>query len=265
MWIHGSIVPRSPGARAVFPRYVRVVGRGKLVACIAAVGLSVAGVSTIMIARASHDVEVQLPTEGRAISATDRAALQEIADATLHDAQAVLPTLPKRLSFEVQLGKSVIPETGETATAVPPAGVIWTVDPDRDLSWIIRTQLRPSLFHELHHLVRDEAVPRRSLMDHVVAEGMATAFERDMAKVDPPWGKPPPETEVMEWTRELLTQPESAPTKPWLIQHPDGRRWIGMRTGTFLVDRATKKSGRTAAGLASISTNEVLGLADIIK
>jgi hypothetical protein len=93
----------------------------------------------------------------------------------------------------------------------------------------------------------------------VVSEGLATAFERDVGKVDPPWGRAPPE--VMEWTREVLRQPDQADRTTWLRRHPDGRRWIGMRVGTFLVDRATRASGTSAAALVGTPTAEILRLA----
>ena len=66
---------------------------------------------------------------------------------------------------------------------------------------IVETQLRATLFHEFHHLVRDANVPSRSLMDRAVTEGMATAFERDFAGADAPWGKYP--DNVSDWVAEL--------------------------------------------------------------
>ena len=210
---------------------------------------------------ACRRTDVQLVPEGRALSGDERRAVQEIADSAFRDVAKLLPTLPKSLTLVVQPGKDVIPETGETATAVLPASVYWTFDPDRDLLAIARKELRPTLFHELHHLARDARVGRASLMDSVVTEGMATAFERDFGKVDPPWGVAPPE--VMEWTRELLDQPDLAPRDAWLSRHPDGRRWVGIRVGTFLVDRAVKASGRSAAELVTTPTAEILRLADV--
>jgi hypothetical protein len=206
-------------------------------------------------------VEVQLVAEGRALSRDERRVMQDIADSAWREVKSLLPTLPKMLTLVVHPGKDVIPETGETATAVLPASVYWTVDPDRDLLSVARKELRPSLFHELHHLARDAHVHRETLMDGVVTEGMATAFERDFGKVDPPWSIAPPE--VMEWTREVLDQPDDAPRDAWLFRHPDGRRWIGIRVGTFLVDRAMKASGRSSAELVTTPTAEILASAGV--
>jgi uncharacterized protein YjaZ len=204
-------------------------------------------------------IDVELVPEGRAFSSVEERAIRDIAESTSRDVRALIPTLPKRIALVVQPGKQVIPETGETGTTAQPSSVYWTVDPDRDVLSIIRKELRPTLFHELHHLAREARVARVALLDSVVAEGLATAFERDFGGAHPPWGEPPPEME--QWTRELMAEPPTAPREKWLSRHPDGRRWIGFRVGTYLVDRAMKTSGRTSAELALVPTAEILQLA----
>jgi hypothetical protein len=88
---------------------------------------------------------------------------------------------------------------------------------------------------------------------------MATAFERDLARTRPPWGAYP--DDVAGWLGELLALPPGAPRRPWMFRHPDGRRWIGFKVGTYLVDRAARASGRTPATMVGLSTDEVLRLA----
>lgn len=122
-----------------------------------------------------------------------------------------------------------------------------------------------TLFHEFHHLVRgwvmNGSVPRSAFIDGVVCEGLATAFERDAAGATPLWGDYP--DDVRDWIAELLPLPASAPYVDWMFLHPDGRRWIGYRAGTFIADEAISRSGRTAADLVSTSYLEVLRLAGI--
>lgn len=96
-------------------------------------------------------------------------------------------------------------------------------------------------------------------MDAVVSEGLATAFERDFAGVDVPWGHYPPDVE--SWVKELTALPAMANRSEWLFQHPDGRRWIGLRAGTYLADRAMKATGKSAADLVTTGTAEILRLA----
>jgi uncharacterized protein YjaZ len=205
-------------------------------------------------------VDVELPKSGRSLSSVEQRELQQVADATFRDVRPRLDGLPARLTLIVRWGTDVIPETGEAGSAGFPGNVAWTLDPDRDALATIRAQLRPTLVHELCHLARASRLPSRTLMERVIDEGLATAFERDVAKVDPPWGRPPPE--ILEWVREVRRQPDDADQHVWLIAHPDGRRWIGMRVGTFLVDRATRASGKTPADLVLTPAAEILRLAD---
>jgi hypothetical protein len=46
-----------------------------------------------------------------------------------------------------------------------------------------------------------------------------------------------------------------------MFQHPDGRRWIAYKVGTYLVDRAIAASGKSSAELVLTPTREVLEMA----
>src|SRR5207249_1562042 len=105
--------------------------------------------------------------------------------------------------------------------------------------------------------------PRTSFMDGVVSEGLATAFERDFGGRRPPWGEYP--EDVRQWVSELLDLPSSAPYHQWMFQHPDGRRWIGYRAGTYIADRAIAASGRSAAELVLVATDEILRNAGVYE
>jgi hypothetical protein len=211
---------------------------------------------------AAHRTTVEFyATEGYRFSPAEREIIQTIADTTALEVERVLPTLPQHLVLKVRAGKKVIPETGETGELAPPQTVYWTVDPNRDIGEIVQTKLRPTLFYEWHQLVRAQTLGGSSLMDHVIAQGLATAFTRDAAGVAVPWGQYP--ESVSAWVNELIALPPTAPVDQWLYRHPDGRRWIGMKVGTYLVDRATKSSGRSAAQLVGTSTDEILRLAGI--
>lgn len=156
----------------------------------------------------------------------------------------------------------MIAETGEAASIVPPATVIWVVSPAHNggVPAVVRGWLRASLLHECHHLVRAQTIRSETLMDEVISEGLATAFERDVAAVVSPWGSYP--LGVAKWVDELTALPPDADRNHWLRgQHADGRRWIGMRAGAYLADRAIAASGRSAADLVSMPTREVIELA----
>ena len=196
-------------------------------------------------------------------SAAEQRQIETIFLSTLREVKPLLPGLPDRIQLTVRPGNDVIDHTGETGTAMPPDALMWTVDPTRDggVSAIARRWLRASIIHELHHLARSAAQPPKTLMDHAIYEGMATVFERDFAGAKPPWGEYP--DHVAEWTNELLRLPPESPAGPWLYQHPDGRRWIGMKAGTYLVDEAMKKSQRSIQDLTTASTPEIISLSGI--
>jgi uncharacterized protein YjaZ len=140
--------------------------------------------------------------------------------------------------------------------------VVWLVDPTRPggVASVVESWLRACLFHELHHLVRDASIARKTLLDFVVAEGMATVFERDYAHVTAPWGAYKTE-EAVQWLEELRQLPPDAERHRWLHYHPDGRRWIGLKVGAYLVDRAMHRSAKSPVALVTVPTAEVLRLA----
>ncbi|MGH8295551.1 MAG: DUF2268 domain-containing putative Zn-dependent protease [Steroidobacteraceae bacterium] len=203
----------------------------------------------------------------RFFPADARSVIAEICAATDTEVHNLLPTLANEVELAAQTGHWVIPETGETATAISRRRIRWVVDPARHggLIGIARDQLRSTLFHELHHLargsVRESGARRGSIMDTVVSEGLATAFERDAGGRNSPWGRYPPE--VTSWIEELLRLPPGVPHGSWMFKHPDGRQWIGYRAGVYIVDQAQRRSGLSAAQLVHTSTSEVLSLAGI--
>jgi uncharacterized protein YjaZ len=157
----------------------------------------------------------------------------------------------------------VVAETGEDGYSIQPNSVGWLVDPHHPggVAATVKRELRGTLFHELHHLLRYAVVGTpTTLMDNVIAEGMATVFERDGAGASPPWGKYP--ANVADWVTELRALPPDADQSYWLAKrHDDGRQWIGMRAGAYLVDRAMRASGESFAQLVSTPTGDVIRMA----
>jgi hypothetical protein len=178
-----------------------------------------------------------------------------------------LPTLPAAVEVRIDSGLRVIPEHGYGAAAMTRRSISFTLDAARPglHASIIERSLRTTLFHECHHLVRGWVKHGgwrpRHFIEGVVAEGLACAFERTAADHALPWSDYP--VNVGEWVDELLRLPASAPYASWMFRHPDGRRWIGYRAGTFIADRAIAVSGRSAAELAETGCAEILALAGI--
>lgn len=199
-----------------------------------------------------------------AISYAERCALTDLSEAAYAEVLTWLPQLRMDITLTVQCGRSVIPETGEVGASVAAGHVVWVVDPERagGVQGIAEARLRATLFHELHHQVRGWVMttgPIASFVQCAVAEGLATAFERDAAGASPPWGQYPPD--VMDWVEQLRALPPYPSYGEWMFKHPDGRRWIGYRAGTFIADEAKRRAGRTPEDLVTTPAPEILALA----
>ncbi|MGC4082825.1 MAG: hypothetical protein QM736_12110 [Vicinamibacterales bacterium] len=188
----------------------------------------------------------------------ERRAIERVAMQATVDAHAVLPTLPRSLVLKVRAGSNVIPETGEASNAMSPNVIWWDVDPRHDggVRATVNRELRPSLYHAFHHLVRGNAGIGRGFRDTIVGEGMAIAFERDFARSARPWGQ----YSEADTSRvgEVLSMPDDAAWGAWLKADRQGRRWAGQRVGTYVVDRASRAMRLNAAQMAAVPTEDVI-------
>lgn len=210
-------------------------------------------------------VEFSEGTEGK-FTEEAKVSIREIAEKTEAEVRQFLPDLPEDILLSVSAGSNVIPELGIGASSPRLGHIEFVVDTNHPQSTesIVRTNLRSTLFHEMHHLTRGFVIsggePITSFMDAVVGEGMATVFEREFAGSDPLWGKYPDDVHI--WVEELIELPMSAFNSygEWMFQHPDGRRWIGYRAGTYIVDQVQSDSGLSSADLVKVPTQEILDL-----
>lgn len=196
----------------------------------------------------------------------ERSEITALAEPAVDEVRGLLPDLYPAIRIEVTAGTTVIPETGELGGAISRQIVRWIVDPGRPggPTEVARSHLRSTLFHELHHTVRGHVFANtessRRVIDLSISEGMASVFERDAAgDLDVPWAQYPDDAD--SWVRELLALPGGTDPRPWLFEHPDGRRWIGYRSGAYLVDRAIAATGLDAADLVHTPAAEILSMA----
>jgi len=198
---------------------------------------------------------------GYTFSSAEQRTIRTIAEDAVRDARVLLPNLPANLIIRVNPGTKVIDEIGSSSSHSTPNVIYWDVDPSRPggAAGIARAHLRATLFFHFHRLTRQTHQAEVTLMDHVIGLGMATVFERDAGGKTYPWGQYP--IEVTAWVTELIALPSTANLNHWMFRHPDGRRWVGMRAGTYLVDRAMSASGKSAAELVSLPSAEIIRLA----
>jgi hypothetical protein len=210
-------------------------------------------------------IELEFAESARpSISDAQRRTIRELAASIEDDVRAVLPGLPMNVVVEVRVEHQPYSRTGASGAALGPDRVAWVVDASRPEGVVAVAQktLRPILFHEFHHLARgctQNGPPFRSFLEGAICEGMATAFARDFASAEQPWATYPPEVE--SWYEEVKDLPASATTGEWMFFHSDGRQWVGYKVGTFLVDRAIEASGRSAAQLVDVVSEDVVKFA----
>jgi len=184
--------------------------------------------------------------------------------------RAALPGLAEDMTVMVMAtDRGIIPETGTGGSSYSPGRISFAFDPSRSdgPEALIRAWLPSTLFHELHHQARGWVMHGGTGPDPfihgAICEGLATAFERDETGQAPPWADYPPEAK--EWAVELLALPMEYNYVHWMFAHPDGRRWVGYRTGTFIADRAMAASGMGAGDLATVPTPDILAMAGLAE
>ena len=124
--------------------------------------------------------------------------------------------------------------------------------------------IKSTIFHEFHHLSRGWAIQDNKfsygIPNAMVNEGLAVAFTEiytgNINDVNS-YTK-----EADNWVKEILSLPLDASYAEWVMgEHPDGRTYIGYRTGNFLVRRAINNSGKSILELSNLMPNEIIKLA----
>lgn len=172
--------------------------------------------------------------------------------------------LPEHLNITVRPNSHsyhLIPQTGDGARTVDTELVEYVFDPKLPYGKeaLLRT-LRESIFHELNHVYRwMESEYDGHILNSAVFEGSATVFETDYAGASPLWGKYDGEP-MDDWLKELATK-SSRDYSDYFFDHPDGRKWIGYKVGTWLVREAMKNSGKGVVDLTRTPWREMVELA----
>mgnify|MGYP000347561187 FL=1 len=124
--------------------------------------------------------------------------------------------------------------------------------------------VKSTIFHEFHHLSRGWAIQDNKfsygIPNAMVNEGLAVVFTEiytgNINKVNAFT------EEADHWVKEILALPLDASYSDWVMgEHPDGRTYIGYRTGNFLVRKAMIKSRRSILELSELMPNEIIKLA----
>lgn len=192
------------------------------------------------------------------------ATVVEVAEEAERDIRTHLPTLEDDLYLLVNQTSRVIPETGDGGFTLGPHCIRWDVDPARGVGAVARSALRGTLFHECHHAVRLQRRPEDADLGNwkaiAVFEGLASVFEDEAGGTRAEWRRYD-RALIRDWADELFGQPVGDDWPHWKFEHPDGRRNIAYKVGSWLADEAVARSGRSAADLVWASPDEIVELA----
>lgn len=207
-----------------------------------------------------------LDTEEHQFSRNERSDIQNVIEQAHGEAKQLLPMLSEQLSILVQPSDNVIPETGETGVALHKDLLSLQINPEfKDgIDQVVNVHLRPRVFHEIHHCARYKKFENEAtLSENVIMEGLATAFEREFAEHAPLWGDYSG-MPIREWTRELLAHKDETDFDylKWFFNAEDGRRWLGYRVGTYIVDQALENHPKeTPATLVHAPSKDIMSMA----
>lgn len=155
--------------------------------------------------------------------------------------------------------------TGRTETNSPPLVMIQISNNYQEgIIDSVHSGLQATIFHEFHHLSRGWAIQDNKfsygIPNAMVNEGLAVAFTE--IHTGTVYETNAYSDEADSWVKEILDLPLDVSYSDWVMgEHPDGRTYIGYRTGNFLVRKAIAESGKNILELSKLMPNEIIKLA----
>lgn len=181
------------------------------------------------------------------------------------DAIILLPFASKHITFIVYPRTWSLMDTGDSAHTHNSELIELAFDPTftKASKQVILDDVRYSVFHEMNHAARYniEGIWHTTFLDSCIMEGLATAFTREHAGEKAAWADYP--DDVTDWIDEIIAKNDAFPWPAYSYDHPDGRKWIAYKVGTYIVDEALKKSDKTVIELTQMQCADILQLAAI--
>jgi hypothetical protein len=214
-------------------------------------------------------VDVAFQEDSLKFTEPQKVFIREVISNSEEEVRKLLPKLPdsikvivEAVDWDLDIVNGV---TGRTETNSPPlvplqishhykGGVIDSV----------YQGIKSTIFHEFHHLSRGWAIQDNKfsygIPNAMVNEGLAVAFtEIYTGNVEDVFSYT---DEADDWVKEILALPLDANYSDWVMGvHPDGRTYIGYRTGNYLIRKAMKLSGKNILELSELMPDEIIKLA----
>jgi len=215
------------------------------------------------------NVDVVFQEDSLRFTELQKAFIHEVISNSEEEVRDLLPKLPGSITVIVEAVDwdldIVGGVTGRTETNNPPLVLVQISQ--NYMGGVIDSVyqgIESTIFHEFHHLSRGWAIQDNKfsygIPNAMVNEGLAVAFtEIYTGNVNEVNGY---NDEADHWVREILALPLDASYSDWVMgEHPDGRTYIGYRTGNFLTRKAMTMSGKNILELSELNPDEIINLA----
>lgn len=174
------------------------------------------------------------------------------------EARGLLRELPEDINIWLD-NWYLSPETGAGGFAYSPTTLTLSFDESFNDQTLQAQGLRAVVMHESYHIVQghtytEPSATYRHALDSAIYEGCATVFEREYANGILPIGdyKDIEEAKLQQWAEALANisnddyrNGETGLWIKWALYDKETKdRWKAYRVGTWIVDRALKKSGK---------------------
>jgi len=177
----------------------------------------------------------------------------------------LLPFGSKHINFFIQPREyGLIKETQDNGHAHNSEFLEFAFNPTVDEKGlkVILDDIKATVFHEMNHAARyNIPIFHTKFLDNCIMEGLATVFERDYGGSNPPYGKYP--KNVADWVQEIIDKNDMFVWQEYSFDHPDGRRWISYKVGTYIVDEAIKISGKGVIELTQLDCAVIFKVAKV--
>jgi hypothetical protein len=214
-------------------------------------------------------VDVVFQEDSLKFTESQKVFIREVISNSEEEVRNLLPNLPdsikvivENVDWNLDIVNGV---TGRTETNHPPL-VLVQISNNYQGGVIdsVYQGIKSTIFHEFHHLSRGWAIQDNKfgpgISNAMVNEGLAVAFTEIYTGNIIDVNSYPEEAD--NWVKEILALPPDASYAQWVMgEHPDGRTYIGYRTGNFLARRAMNISGKNILELSSLMPNEIIELA----
>ena len=214
-------------------------------------------------------VDIVFQKDSLKFTGLQKTIIHDVISKSEEEVRNFLPTLPdsikvivENVDWDLDIVGGV---TGRTETNSPPL-VIVQISNNYYGGIIdsVKRGIQSTIFHEFHHLSRGWAIQDNKfsygIPNAMVNEGLAVAFTEiytgNISEVNAYTD------EADNWVREILALPLDANYSDWVMgEHPDGRTYVGYRTGNFLARRAMTMSGKSILELSALTPVEIIKLA----